>query len=235
MSRKRQKRSLEKRIVVYCEGQTEKYYVGGMRRWRHECDPGLVISVVPVDLKGGGYQAVLDMLKVAPDSNCVARIVLLDFDRYLQDEKEQERFAQIVKISKKSIKKSVPVVLVVSNKDFEYALCMHDPAYRQGNTTQFLLAEWCYKDLPAMKADEKIWDKAHQGERSHLVALRSLSKRAAIVENDLKIVAPGSDKPSPSPVKLTKVVFQEDIGAVRTSNLADLFKIAMLDGSYGDG
>lgn len=68
-------------------------------------------------------------------------------------------------------------------------------------------------------------------ERSHLVALRLLNKRAAIIENGLKIAASGNS--GPSPVKLTNVVFQEDNGAVRTSNLADLFKIVMLDGLYG--
>lgn len=74
-----------------------------------------------------------------------------------------------------------------------------------------------------MKADDRIWDKAHEGERSHEGAMKVLSKCPALISNELKI------KKSVHSISLSKVNFNEENASVRSSNLSDLFRILMFD------
>lgn len=57
MNKCRPKRKLEKRIVVYCEGQTEKHYIDGLKVWLAKGNPSTKVKIEPIDIKGGGYIA----------------------------------------------------------------------------------------------------------------------------------------------------------------------------------
>lgn len=115
---------------MFCEGQTEKHYLNGLKKWLSERDPSITVRIEPVDLKGGGYDAALRKLRIEPDSNCIARLVVMDFDRYLDIPSERIAFGQLVQFSQLSMNRQIPTVLVISNANFEYALCGHDPIYR---------------------------------------------------------------------------------------------------------
>ena len=223
MNKRRLKRKLEKRIVVYCEGQTEKHYMNGLRAWLAKKDPSTKVKIETVDIKGGGYKAVLNKLRVEPDSNCIARLVVVDFDRYINIPEEREAFKQLLAFSCLSVRRQVPVVLVVSNANFEYPLCCHDRKYQSGDTAAFLESEWGYGKLDDVKADEGIWRKAHEQGRSHDAAIRALAKRPELIRNDLKITK------STFSVNLSKVEFDEDCVSAQCSNMKDLFRIVLFD------
>ena len=112
--------------------------------------------------------------------------------------------------------RQIPTVLVISNANFEYALCCHDPIYQGEDPSSFLKKEWGYGTLGDVKADDRIWDKAHEGERSHEGAIKVLSERPALISNELKI-------------KKSKVSSNEENTSARSSNLSDLFKVLMFD------
>lgn len=219
MRRVRPKRSSAKRFVVYCEGETENNYVNGLKSWLQTVDDSVRVHIDSVCVGGGGYAQMLERLRSEPDSNCIARIVMLDYDRCLDDRAEREMFCRLVGLSKLSSggNKRVPIILVVSNRDFEYALCCHDEKYADGKTDVFLRDEWGYKDIAKCKADKRIWEKAHAGTRSHDRAIDRLEHRPRLIDN--RIVA---DRNTLT-VALDKVELITDNEAAATSNLKDLF------------
>ena len=221
MPKCRDKRPLTKRFVVLCEGSTECHYVEGLKRWLKQEFPCSSIQIKPDEVGGGGYADIRDRLSKQPDSNCLAIIVLFDFDRYIEHPWEREVFKEILGLAQGSTKRRVPIILVLSNRDFEYALCCHDPKYRNGDTEQFLINDWKYESLEDCKGDEKVWEKAHAGERSHKVALSRLSSGQCVVRNDLNI----DFKRLAKQVILNDVTFDADNQASRSSNISDLFDI----------
>lgn len=111
---------------------------------------------------------------------------------------------------------------MVSNRDFEYALCCHDPKYSDGNTNAFLCAEWGYKDVAKCKADKKVWDRAHAAARSHEVAIEHIKRRPRLVENLIRTDS-----------KALKVVLKEvDLHVANehaaTSNFGNLFAVLLM-------
>ena len=215
------KRVLHRRIVVLCEGPTEEHYIDGLKGWVKDTYSDSALEIIPDPVGGGGYANIRDRLRKSPDSNCVAVVVLFDFDRYTQHEKEREVFAEILGLARRSTKKRVPIVLVVSNRNFEYVLCCHDPKYRNGDEGQFLTKDWKYESLKDCKGDERIWDRSHIGGRSHEVALRARSGRPCVVQNDLDI----EFRRVPQQVILSRVTFDADNESTRSSNISDLFDI----------
>lgn len=231
MRKSRPKRASAKRFVVYCEGETELNYVNGLKAWLQTVDDSIHIRIDSVCVGGGGYKKMLEKLRTEPDSNCIARLVMLDYDRCLNDVAEREVFRKLIQLSKSTADRGrrVPIILVVSNKDFEYALCCHDPKYSDGKTDTFLCAEWGYKDVSKCKADKKVWDKAHTAARSHEVAIEHLRYRPKLVENLIK-----TDK------KALKVVLKEvdlrvENELAPTSNLKDLFTVLLMKGMGASG
>lgn len=222
MPRARTKRSLTKKIEVFCEGETERNYVEGMRQWLKERNPTVEMIIESKLLKGGGYSSALKALRCAPDSNCVARVAILDFDRWNKHPGERRTFGDLLELSRASSRRNVPVILVISNRNFEYAICCHDDTYKDGDTAAFLRDVLGYSDVSKCKSDAGLWGKLHRDGRSHDVALRHLSRRPSLIRNSISI-----SRKTPA-VSLQKVDFFEDESASCSSNLGDLFKVVSL-------
>ncbi|WP_270405861.1 hypothetical protein [Candidatus Collinsella stercoripullorum] len=223
MPRKRAKRQLIREVLVYCEGKTEKHYIDGLRQWARTLDLGARVKIKAVDVKGGGYGAILNMLRKEPDSNCVARVVLLDFDRYRGVQGEDAIFNQLVAYSKASMRKAVPCILVVSNASFEHALCLHDTGYHEsGIAASFLLENWGYRNLNDCKSDERIWEKAHTGDRDHAHIAERMRGRKLVLTNKIEASRSKID------IKLKDVRFDVGCEHIFGTNLGDLFKVLCL-------
>lgn len=214
----RRKRSLSKRIVVYCEGGSEEHYVNGLKAWIKEHDPSVNIKIRSECIHGGGYKSFFETLNKEPDSNCVARIAILDLDRYANHAEERSAFNKLVGLSRKSQRGRVPCILIGNYPDFEHFLCCHDPQYKGTDAAAFLKKVWGYSSLEKCKADPKIWNKAHTGNRSHEQALNRLDNKAKPIGNDFKI-----SKKTHS-VELKGVLFNEEALSGYGSNFKDLFK-----------
>ena len=72
----RPKRALRKKFIVFCEGDTEYNYIDAMR-----LKQGVELDLKPVNMHGGGYTSFLDEIKKEASNNCLAKFVIIDFDR----------------------------------------------------------------------------------------------------------------------------------------------------------
>lgn len=209
---------LAKRYEVFCEGQTEQHYLNGLRGYLHDENPSIRVKIDLTCVGGGGYKSIYKALAKQPDSGCIARFALLDYDRYSNMPAERIWFERLVELSRLSRKSKVPSILIVSNEDFEYTLCCHDPRYQNGDTKQWLTGQWGYSDLGACKSDERIWDKANAGPNSIKNAIWHLRDRKPIIANDIKI--------NRNKLDITlKAVDHKSESAQRTSNLYDLTEV----------
>ena len=214
---RRTQRLTTKRFTVYCEGETESRYVDGLKAWLSRSRPDVKVAVERVDVHGGGYEEFAKRLRIEPDSNCLARFVLLDYDRCLANPQERIAFMRLLELSRESMRKRVPVVLVVSNESFEYALCCHDPEYRDGDPKAFLVRNWGYVDPDDVKSDKDVWNRAHVEKRGHDVAFVHLCARPCVIENKIRWARAGFK------LRQDGVGYSVDNESGRSSNLGDLF------------
>ncbi|MDD2959040.1 MAG: hypothetical protein PHR92_11025 [Lachnospiraceae bacterium] len=63
-------RVLQKRFVVFCEGDTEYNYIDRMRKKQ-----GVQLVLKPINMHGGGYSNFLQKIKTEAQSNLKAKIV----------------------------------------------------------------------------------------------------------------------------------------------------------------
>lgn len=214
----RPQRKLQQKFTVYCEGDTEEHYLRGLKGWFSKNYPEIHLTVEPIPIGGGGYSAFVRAVESAPDSNCLARFALLDFDRCQQHAQERKALQKLISLSRASIKKRVPLILILSNGSFEYPLCCHDSRYNNGDEARFLHAAWGYKDLSDVKGDDKIWDVSHRDGRNHDVAIDKLAQRPKLMVNRFTRQRAGLR------IDLTDVKLDLDNESGRSSNLPDLFK-----------
>lgn len=211
-------RLLSKKFTVLCEGKTEACYIDGLKTWLASEHPEVKVSVERINVGGGGYAEFEKRLRAEPDSNCLARFVLLDYDRCLSNPNERRSFSRLVEMSYLSRSRRVPLILVVSNESFEYALCCHDPDYRGGNPDSFLVRKWGYRDSADVKSDSRVWDKAHLGHRGHAIAVKRLSGKKRLL-NNVFVWEKASLR-----LRLKEVSYSAESEISRSSNLGDLFR-----------
>lgn len=65
----RPKRELQKRFVVFCEGDTEYNYIDKMRKRQD-----VQIALKPINMHGGGYTNFLRKIKTESQTNCLAKL-----------------------------------------------------------------------------------------------------------------------------------------------------------------
>ena len=85
MSRKA--RVLQKRFVVFCEGDTEYNYIDKMRK-----NQGVELVLKPINMHGGGYSNFLQKIKTESQSNYLAKFIIMDADRIATVQGELDGF-----------------------------------------------------------------------------------------------------------------------------------------------
>lgn len=218
-SYKRKKRTLKKRILVFFEGYTENHYVVGLKNWIEQIDPSINIAIKTINIEGGGYLSILTALNKQPDSGCIAKIVLFDFDRYLNHKDEKIVFEKLLSLSQNSNKRNrIPCILIGTCPKFEYCLCCHSSQYGGSDIPAFMKAKWGYLSSDDCKNDKKIWEKVHRGNSDHSIALKYLESRPRAIKNDFEYVANNCS------IRLFSVAFDSDALSSKGSNFGDLFK-----------
>ncbi|MDD3277527.1 MAG: hypothetical protein PHG16_01390 [Lachnospiraceae bacterium] len=76
-------RILQKRFVVFCEGDTEYNYIDRMRK-----NQGVQLVLKPINMHGGGYSNFLKKIRTEASSNCLAKFIIVDADRIMSNEGE---------------------------------------------------------------------------------------------------------------------------------------------------
>ena len=150
----RPERKLQKRFVVFCEGDTEYNYIDKMRKCRD-----VQISLKPINMRGGGYANFLKKIKTESQMNCLAKFIIVDADRLLKHYEERNSFQQLTDYCRLQNKKgTVPHFLIVNNPDFEYAACLHVPEYRGQEVTRFLQTLLGFQSLEDFKKNKEVYE-----------------------------------------------------------------------------
>lgn len=175
----RPERKLQKRFVVFCEGDTEYNYIDKMRKCRD-----VQISLKPINMRGGGYANFLRKIKTESQTNCLAKFIIVDADRLLKHYEERNSFQQLTDYCRLQNKKgTVPHFLIVNNPDFEYAACLHVPEYRGQEVTRFLQTVLGFQSLEDFKKNKEVYECLNSQERSYQVLIQKMRGKEKFVKN----------------------------------------------------
>lgn len=93
---------------------------------------------------------------------------------------------------------------------------------REASAASFLLENWGYRNLDDCKADDRIWEKAHAGDRDHAHVAKRMRDRKLVLTNEIEVSRSKID------IKLKDVRFDVDCEHILGTNLGDLFKVLCL-------
>lgn len=182
MSRK--KRKVDKVFKIFCEGDTEYNYFEYIRK-----NKKVSLAIRPINMGGGGYASFLNQLEQDPNSNCLAKFIVIDGDRALSVPGEREALNKIIDFcEKQNSSKRIPHILIIDYPDFEYVACLHTYAFKGRNVEQYIKRELGYRDIDEFKADDKVFKVlAESGKGSVEQLLKSINHNTVIVENKFSI------------------------------------------------
>lgn len=83
---------LQKRFVVFCEGDTEYNYINKMRGAKRQ---DVQIALKPINMHGGGYGNFLKKIKTEQQTNWLAKFIIVDADRLTKHYEEKDNFIRL--------------------------------------------------------------------------------------------------------------------------------------------
>lgn len=177
----RPKRELRKKFIVFCEGDTEFNYIDAMR-----LKQGVELALKPVNMHGGGYTSFLDEIKKEASNNCLAKFVIIDFDRVKKHSGELQKLREIIEYCKlQNSSKRIPHFLILDNPDFEYIACLHTAEYRGQDVKKYIEQTLGFEDIEKFKAKKDIYTYLNTKGNSFELMLSRL--RGQIVINHYQI------------------------------------------------
>ena len=179
----RPERALQKRFIVFCEGDTEYNYIEKMRKRQN-----VHISLKPINMHGGGYSNFLDKIKTESQTNCLAKFIIVDADRLIKHHEETDGFEKLLKYCKlQNEKKTIPHFLIINNPDFEYIACLHSPEYKGQETTRFLQTFFEFKTLEDFKKCPEVYTRLNCSDSSYNVMIQKISNRNKFIQNKYSV------------------------------------------------
>lgn len=218
----RPKRKMTRKVVVFCEGNTEYNYIDSAKQY---VNVELIVSAE--NMHGGGYNNFLNVIKKRAYDNCLMKFVIVDGDRISNDISEEEAFWKLVKYCQaenyKSTNGACPYILIVNSPKFEYVACMHNQSYKGQNIDSFIKEVLGYKSLDEFKNDKKIYEKLNSNSNSYENVLKYINHhREYIVKNIYHKV------PLPEFIKFDKYIINKDNVGKKCTNMNDFYDIVMI-------
>jgi len=91
---------------------------------------GVELALKPINMQGGGYANFLDEIRKEASNNCLAKFIIIDFDRANKHQGEMPKLKELAKYCKlQNASKKIPHFLILDNPDFEYIACLHMEGY----------------------------------------------------------------------------------------------------------
>lgn len=181
----RLERKLQKRFVVFCEGDTEYNYIDKMRGIRRQ---DVQIALKPINMHGGGYSNFTRKIKTESQTNCLAKFIIVDADRLVKHYEEKDSFQQLAEYCRLQNKKgTIPHFLIVNNPDFEYIACLHVPEYKGQEVTRFLQTVFGFQSLEQFKRNTGVYECLNNGDRSYQVLIQKIRGKDKFVKNTYSV------------------------------------------------
>lgn len=209
------------KIQLIVEGNTEIHYFKQLKKKEN-----IKLEYEIVNVKGGGYSAILSRLKKESDLGFLAKAIILDYDLARDKPGEKLSFKKLVLycIDKNKYGR-IPYILIASNFDFEYYACLHSKKYHNTDTSKFILDNFGYKCIEDYKSDAKVYDKLNNNGNSYVVARNALRKQTnqTVVSNSCRLTQNGLN------IKITnnKLLYTSEADTYMNSNMEDLLKIIL--------
>ena len=209
----RPKRALRKKFIVFCEGDTEYNYIDAMR-----LKQGVELALKPVNMHGGGYTSFLDEIKKEASNNCLAKFVIIDFDRVKKHSGELQKLKEIIEYCKlQNNSKRIPHFLILDNPDFEYIACLHMDEYQGQDVKKYIEQTLGFENIEKFKAKKDIYDYLNTKGNSFELMLSRL--RGQIVINHYQINKTSFE------IKISKTDIKWDNESKRGSNINEFFSV----------
>lgn len=209
----RPKRELRKKFIVFCEGDTEYNYIDAMR-----LKQGVELALKPVNMHGGGYTSFLDEIKKEASNNCLAKFVIIDFDRVKKHSGELQKLREIIEYCKlQNNSKRIPHFLILDNPDFEYIACLHTTDYRGQDVKKYIEQTLGFEDIEKFKAKKDIYTYLNTKGNSFELMLSRL--RGQIVINHYQINKTSFE------IKISRTDIIWDNESKRGSNINEFFSV----------
>ncbi len=209
----RPKRELRKKFVVFCEGDTEYNYIDAMR-----LKQGVELALKPVNMQGGGYANFLDEIRTEASNNCLAKFIIIDYDRAKKHQGELPKLKELIEYCKlQNSSKKIPYFLILDNPDFEYIACLHIENYHGQDVKRYIEQTLGLGDIEKFKAMRDVYSYLNTKDNSYKLMLSRLQKK--IVINHYQINKSGFE------IKIsdTEVVWEHE--SVRGSNINEFFEV----------
>lgn len=209
----RPKRELRKKFVVFCEGDTEYNYIDGMR-----LKQGVELALKPINMQGGGYANFLEEIRKEAGNNCLAKFIIIDFDRARRHSGEKAKLMELIDYCKlQNTSKKIPHFLILDNPDFEYVACLHMESYQGQDIKKYIEQTLGLGDLDRFKAMKGVYEYLNEKSNSYRRMLSRLQKK--VVENHYRI----NKADFSIQIDDTKIVWENE--NVRGSNINEFFEV----------
>ncbi|EEQ58454.1 hypothetical protein CBFG_02164 [Clostridiales bacterium 1_7_47FAA] len=177
----RPKRDLRKRFIVFCEGDTEYNYVDAMR-----LNQGVVLALKPINMQGGGYTNFLEAIKKEASNNCLAKFIMIDFDRAKKHPGELPKLKEKIEYCRlQNNSKRTPLFLILDNPDFEYIACLHIADYQGQDVKKYIEQTLGFANIEKFKGKRDVYHYLNTKNNSFGLMLSRL--REKIVTNQYQI------------------------------------------------
>lgn len=209
----RPKRELRKKFVVFCEGDTEYNYIDAMR-----FKQGVELALKPINMQGGGYAGFLEEIRKEAGNNCLAKFIIIDFDRVKKHPGERSRLKELMEYCElQNSSKKIPHFLILNNPDFEYIACLHTKGYHGQDVKKYIEQTLGFDDIEKFKALKDVYDYLNAKDNSYKQMLDRLQKK--IVVNHYRINRAGFE------IKITHTDVLWEHENKRGSNIDELFEV----------
>lgn len=211
----RPQRELKKKFAVFCEGDTECHYINKMRKKQ-----GVEIAIEPINMQGGGYSNFLKEVKTKAQTNCIAKFIIIDADRILNNKGEEAGFRTLLEYcTLQNRKGTVPHFLIVNNPDFEYISCLHAKEYKGQEMARFITNALGFKSIGDFKAKRDVYDYLNRNGRTYQNAIDRLRNKPKLVKNHYSIIKRKFD------IQIKETILDWDRMSEKCSNIEEFFDV----------
>lgn len=137
-------------------------------------------------MQGGGYSYFLNHLKKSADNNCLAKFIIIDFDRVTRHPGERKYLNEIISYCKlQNNCKKTPHFLVLNNPNFEYIACLHTPGYQGQDVKNYLRQVLGFHNIEEFKAKKDIYNYLNTKDHSFRLMLSKLQYKLVVNHYEL--------------------------------------------------
>lgn len=228
MRRPKNRRNVTLSIEVFVEGHDEKVYFDRMKQDAQF--RSVAMTIKPENMSGGGYSAFLEYVKKnGATQGCIARFIVIDYDRYLSMSGEKAPFRELIQYCKdKNEHSGTPHFLIVANPNLELLLCLHMDGYQiSKDPDRFLQDQFKCQNIGEFKKkfikENQIFDRIMQPDIKMAVerACQYMRAKPKVVSNAPKCKGTGVK----IKFKNDKITWDENNQSHKNVNMDEFFKV----------